>query len=137
MLFRFEDIVGFIYLWLYTVKLHLSDLTTYFNSVLAGYKDCAVRQYSGRSSDPEEVRQRAMNDPEVQQIMSDPAMRMILEQMQSDPQAVQVKMETEMFICIPSDILLGTSEEPGYHAEDNEAEGRWTYFHELQINTEG
>jgi len=54
-----------------------------------GYKDCAVRQYSGRSSDPEEVRQRAMNDPEVQQIMSDPAMRMILEQMQSDPQAVQ------------------------------------------------
>merc|ERR1712117_171445 len=39
-----------------------------------GYKDCAVRQYSGRSSDPEEVRQRAMNDPEVQQTMSDPAM---------------------------------------------------------------
>ena len=112
-------------------------MTTYFNFVLAGYKDCAVRQYSGRSSDPEEVRQRAMNDPEVQQIMSDPAMRMILEQMQSDPQAVQVKMETEMFIFIPSDILLGTSEEPGYHAEDNEAEGRWTYFHELQINTEG
>ena len=31
-----------------------------------------------------------MTDPEVQQIMSDPAMRMILEQMQSDPQAVQV-----------------------------------------------
>ena len=58
----------------------------------AGYKDCAVRQYSGsRSSDPEEVRKRAMNDPEVQQIMSDPAMRMILEQMQSDPQAVQVR----------------------------------------------
>ena len=37
-----------------------------------------------------QVRARAMNDPEVQQIMSDPAMRMILEQMQSDPQAVQV-----------------------------------------------
>ena len=31
-------------------------------------------------------RQRAMNDPEVQAIMADPAMRMILEQMQSDPQ---------------------------------------------------
>jgi len=29
-----------------------------------------------------------MNDPEIQQIMGDPAMRMILEQMQSDPQAV-------------------------------------------------
>ena len=37
-----------------------------------------------------QVKARAMNDPEVQQIMSDPAMRMILEQMQSDPQAVQV-----------------------------------------------
>jgi len=59
-----------------------------------GYKDCAVRQYSGsRSSDPEEVRKRAMNDPEVQQIMSDPAMRMILEQMQSDPQAVQEHLQ--------------------------------------------
>jgi len=55
-----------------------------------GYKDCAVKQYStgGGSSDPEEVRKRAMNDPEVQAIMADPAMRMILEQMQSDPQAV-------------------------------------------------
>merc|ERR1712110_779895 len=61
----------------------------------SGYKDCAVRQYSGsgRSSDPEEVRKRAMNDPEVQQIMSDPAMRMILEQMQSDPQAVQEHLQ--------------------------------------------
>lgn len=29
-----------------------------------------------------------MADPEVQQIMSDPAMRMILEQMQKDPQAL-------------------------------------------------
>merc|ERR1711872_221927 len=53
-----------------------------------GYKDCAVKQYS-QKGDPEQVRERAMNDPEVQQIMSDPAMRMILEQMQSDPQAVQ------------------------------------------------
>jgi stress-induced-phosphoprotein 1 len=57
-----------------------------------GYKDCAVKQHSSSggsgSSDPEEVRARAMNDPEVQQIMADPAMRMILEQMQSDPQAV-------------------------------------------------
>ena len=36
------------------------------------YQDCAV-----------------MNNPEVQLIMGDPAMRMILEQMQTDPQAVQ------------------------------------------------
>ena len=30
-----------------------------------------------------------MNDPEVQKILNDPAMRMILEQMQNDPQAIQ------------------------------------------------
>merc|ERR1712025_829497 len=59
-----------------------------------GYRDCAVRQYSQKgSNDPEEVRKRAMNDPEVQQIMGDPAMRMILEQMQSDPQAVQEHLQ--------------------------------------------
>jgi hypothetical protein len=32
-----------------------------------GYKECAVRQYS--NNDPEEVRKRAMSDPEVIQIM--------------------------------------------------------------------
>jgi len=60
-----------------------------------GYKNCAVSQYSGNKGGgtPEEVRARAMNDPEVQQIMSDPAMRMILEQMQSDPQAVQEHLQ--------------------------------------------
>lgn len=41
------------------------------------------------NSDPEEVRKRAMSDPEVQQILKDPAMRMILEQMQTDPRALQ------------------------------------------------
>lgn len=30
-----------------------------------------------------------MADPEVQSILGDPAMRLILEQMQSDPKAVQ------------------------------------------------
>ena len=30
-----------------------------------------------------------MNDPEVQRILNDPAMRMILEQMQSDPDAIK------------------------------------------------
>jgi stress-induced-phosphoprotein 1 len=57
----------------------------------SGYKDCAIRMQSGSGGgkDPEEVRRNAMNNPEVQQIMADPAMRMILEQMQTDPQAVQ------------------------------------------------
>jgi len=37
------------------------------------------------NSDPEAMRKRAMEDPEVQQIMADPAMRMILDQMQREP----------------------------------------------------
>lgn len=41
------------------------------------------------NSDPEAVRKRAMEDPEVQQIMADPAMRMILEQMQREPGSLQ------------------------------------------------
>jgi len=40
------------------------------------------------SSNPEEVRKNAMTDPEIQQILRDPAMRTILEQMQSDPKAL-------------------------------------------------
>ena len=38
---------------------------------------------------PEERRKQAMEDPEVQNILKDPAMRMILEQMQENPQAAQ------------------------------------------------
>ena len=40
-------------------------------------------------SNPDEARKRAMADPEVQSILADPAMRIILEQMQSDPKAFQ------------------------------------------------
>merc|ERR1712083_1148539 len=46
------------------------------SEAIEGYKNCSI----SNNSDPEEVRKRAMNDP---------AMRMILEQMQSDPQAIQ------------------------------------------------
>ncbi|KAF4520599.1 hypothetical protein B566_EDAN006010 [Ephemera danica] len=52
---------------------------------LEGYKACAVAV----NSNPEEVRKRAMGDPEVQAILRDPAMRIILEQMQNDPRALQ------------------------------------------------
>lgn len=41
------------------------------------------------SNDPEEVKKRVMNDPEVQEILQDPAMRMILEQMKEDPKAIR------------------------------------------------
>ncbi|CAG9579080.1 unnamed protein product [Danaus chrysippus] len=52
---------------------------------LEGYRACSTQLHSN----PEEVRKRAMADPEVQQILRDPAMRCILEQMQHDPQALQ------------------------------------------------
>ena len=50
-----------------------------------GYRQCTVAV----NSNPEEVRKRAMADPEVQSIMRDPAMRIILEQMHNDPRALQ------------------------------------------------
>jgi stress-induced-phosphoprotein 1 len=55
------------------------------SEALDGYKNCSIASHS----DPEETRKRAMNDPEVQKILNDPAMRMILEQMQNDPHAIQ------------------------------------------------
>lgn len=55
------------------------------SEAMEGYRNCSMQTHS----DPEETRKRAMNDPEVQKILNDPAMRMILEQMQSDPNAIQ------------------------------------------------
>jgi len=55
------------------------------SEAIEGYKSCSI----SNNADPEEVRKQAMNDPEVQKILNDPAMRMILEQMQSNPQAIQ------------------------------------------------
>lgn len=55
------------------------------SEALEGFRACTMAVHSN----PEEVRKKAMNDPEVQSILKDPAMRLILEQMQSDPKAVQ------------------------------------------------
>lgn len=52
---------------------------------MEGYKNCSIQSHA----DPDETRKRAMNDPEIQQILNDPAMRMILEQMQNDPSAIR------------------------------------------------
>ena len=56
-----------------------------FQEALDGYRACMMQT----NSNPEEVRKRAMADPEVQAILRDPAMRMILEQMQNEPRALQ------------------------------------------------
>jgi stress-induced-phosphoprotein 1 len=42
-----------------------------------------------QDNDPEVVKKRAMQDPEVQSILADPAMQLILGQMQKDPKALQ------------------------------------------------
>lgn len=44
-----------------------------------------------RSNDetPEQARERALQDPEVQAILSDPGMRLILEQMSQNPEAAR------------------------------------------------
>lgn len=61
------------------------DLDPNNAEALDGYRSCSVAS----SSNPEEVRKRAMADPEIQGILRDPAMRLILEQMQNDPKALQ------------------------------------------------
>jgi len=61
------------------------ELDPQCSEALEGYRNCSIETHS----DPEEARKRAMNDPEVQKILNDPSMRMILEQMQNDPAAIQ------------------------------------------------
>ena len=66
----------------------LRNLNLFFfqhQEALDGYRACMMQT----NSNPEEVRKRAMADPEVQAILRDPAMRMILEQMQNEPRALQ------------------------------------------------
>lgn len=62
-----------------TVQNHLSCS----QDANAGVRKCFVQD------DPEERRKHAMHDPEVQKILGDPAMQLILQQMQSNPGALR------------------------------------------------
>ncbi|XP_017481576.1 PREDICTED: stress-induced-phosphoprotein 1-like [Rhagoletis zephyria] len=71
-----------------------------------GFRKCALSS----SDNPDEVRKRAMADPEIQSILSDPAMRIILEQMQSDPKALQEHLknpdiQTKIYKLIESGLI--------------------------------
>ncbi|XP_064602093.1 stress-induced-phosphoprotein 1-like [Liolophura sinensis] len=50
-----------------------------------GYRSAVVAE----GQDPEAIKKRAEADPEIKQILSDPAMQLILQQMQTDPKALQ------------------------------------------------
>lgn len=64
---------------------HALELDPNNQEALDGYKKCRLENLS----DPETVRRDAMSDPEVMEILRDPAMRIILEQMSEDPNAVK------------------------------------------------
>ncbi|KAE9556615.1 hypothetical protein FO519_000021 [Halicephalobus sp. NKZ332] len=52
-------------------------------------QDGLANCYRLNDEDPAKARERALQDPEIQQILADPSMRLILEQMSQDPKAVQ------------------------------------------------
>ena len=60
-------------------------LFLFLKEAIEGYRQCTVKS----RDDAEEIRKRAAADPEIQQILGDPSMRLILEQMQNEPQALR------------------------------------------------
>jgi len=59
-----------------------------------GFQRCVQKAYESRN-DEENIKERVKNDPEIKAILSDPGMRMILEQMQSDPGAIQDHLQNK------------------------------------------
>jgi len=53
-----------------------------------GYMKCFATD-----DDPEAIKRRAMNDPEIQGILKDPVMQMILQQMQDNPKALKEHLQ--------------------------------------------
>lgn len=66
------------------------DIDSTCQEARTGIYDCARLT---ASLNPDERRKQAMEDPEIQEILNDPAMRMILEQMQENPQAANDHMK--------------------------------------------
>ena len=56
---------------------------------------------------PEERMKQAMENPEIQEILRDPAMRMILEQMQENPSAAREYVFILFFDAIDNPVVLG------------------------------
>jgi len=54
-----------------------------------GLRNCIM----STDEDPEKARENALKDPEVQEILRDPAMRMLLEQMSNEPGAVREHLQ--------------------------------------------
>lgn len=52
-------------------------------------RDGLMNAMRSNNEDPETVRERALRDPEVQEILKDPGMRLLLEQMSQDPGAIR------------------------------------------------
>ncbi|TKR86655.1 hypothetical protein L596_011201 [Steinernema carpocapsae] len=59
------------------------------NEAQAGLRQC----YQNNDESPEKARERALQDPEIQEILRDPSMRMMLEQMSQDPGAVREHLQ--------------------------------------------
>lgn len=84
---------------IYTAMSKNSEARSAYEKALELDKNCQEARDGIRAcmmthanTSPEERREQAMKNPEIQAILSDPAMRMILEQMQQDPKAAQDHM---------------------------------------------
>merc|ERR1712183_1213996 len=61
-----------------------------------GYSRCMNQKHKNMNgADEKEIRERAMNDPEVREILGDPIIRNILEQMEREPAAAREHLKDE------------------------------------------
>jgi len=66
------------------------------NEAKQGYSRCMNQKHKNMNgADEKEIRERAMNDPEVREILGDPIIRNILEQMEREPAAAREHLKDE------------------------------------------